>query len=116
MARNRDLKGIQDGHSRVRQTRLECRQSCRTGARIHCPSRVHRLKRAGYRHPEARLAGNPRAYPFLGATSLKRIREISKWRFLILARGGPGRTALPPLGWMVERRGKIVVILSARKT
>jgi hypothetical protein len=95
MARNRDLKGIQDGHSRVRQTRLECRQSCRTGARIYCPSQVHRLKRAGYRHPETRLAGNPSAHPLFKGYEAQKIREISKWRFLIPARGGPGRTAVP---------------------
>jgi hypothetical protein len=82
MARNRDSKGIQDGHSRVRQTGFECRQ----------PKRIFK----GY-EPQ-------------------KIRAISKWRFLILARGGPGRTALPPFGWMVEEKGMIGFILSARKT
>src|ERR1700730_9827506 len=106
MARNRDLKGIQDGHSRVRQTRFEYRQSCRAGVRIYCPSCVHRLKRrARHRDPKARLAGNPSES--LKATSLKRFERynISKWRFLILACGGPGRTALPPLGWNNRAKG-----------
>jgi hypothetical protein len=70
MARNRDLKDIQDGHSRVRQTRFEFRQSCRAGLRIYYPSRVPRLKwPAGYRDPAARPAGNPSAYPFSEAIS-----------------------------------------------
>ena len=70
MARNRDLKGIQGGRSRVRQTRFECRQSCRAGVRIYRPSGGHRFKwRAGYRDPTARLVGSPGAYLFLGAES-----------------------------------------------
>jgi hypothetical protein len=69
MARNRDLKDIQGGgRSRVRQTRFECRQSCRAGVRIYRLSGGHRFKwRAGYRDPRARLVGSPGAYPFLGA-------------------------------------------------
>jgi len=31
MARNRDLKEIQGGRTRVRQTQFECPQSCRAG-------------------------------------------------------------------------------------
>jgi hypothetical protein len=70
MARNRDLNDIQDGHSRVRQTRFEYRQSCRAGVRIYCPFRVHRFKwPAGCRDPGARLASHPSAYLFLGVMS-----------------------------------------------
>jgi hypothetical protein len=76
MARNRDLKDIQDGHSKVRQTRFECRQSCRAGVRIYYPFRVPRFKwPAGYRDPAARLAGNPSAYPFSGGYQQDRERD-----------------------------------------
>jgi hypothetical protein len=75
MARNRDLKDIQAGRSKVRQIRIEDRQSRRAGVRIYCPFRVHRLTwRAGYRDPAALLAGN--LSRFLGAMS------IGKWIIL----------------------------------
>src|SRR5260370_40619462 len=85
MTRNRDLKDIQDGRSRVRQPRFECRQSGRAGVRIYCPFRAHRLKRrAKYRDPAARLAGNPSAYPFIKGYEPQKIREIQDFKIAFL--------------------------------
>ncbi len=85
MTRNRDLKDIQDGRSRVRQPRFECRQSGRAGVRIYCPFRAHRLKwGAGYRDPAARLAGNPSTYPFIKGYEPQKIREIQDFKIAFL--------------------------------
>jgi hypothetical protein len=93
MARNRDLKGIQDGRSRVRQTGFESRESCRTGVRIYGLCRVHRLKRlAGCRDQATRLARTGMAYPFYGLGASRNSSDI-KMAILDsrLRRSGTGR-------------------------